>query len=77
MATFFEYGTAAGAYFMISCTLALGIGAFWFVISVIKDIQHILHLINNEAHAKKQQSNEMKILFLEYIRAHGIVKQLS
>lgn len=77
LAIIFEYGTAAGAYYMISCTLALGIGAFWFIISVIKDIQHILHLINKEAHAKKQQPKEMKMLFLEYIRAHGIVKQLS
>lgn len=77
MAIVFEYVGGAGAYYMISCTLGLGIGAFWFVISVIKEIQRILHSINVTAQATKKQSNKMKVLFEEFIYAHGVIKELS
>lgn len=60
-----------------ACTLALGIGAFWIAISVTKEIQRILHSINNKSHETEIQTNEMMDLFSEYIDAHGIVKQLS
>lgn len=65
------------SYFLIACTLALGIGAFWFIVSTTKEIKHILHSINDTAKAKKKQSDKVKILFAEYVNTHAVIKQLS
>lgn len=72
-----EYIALAYEFLIIACTLALCIGAFWFVISATKELQHVLHLINDKAHKNRNQSTEVKALLAEYIHAHGIVKQLS
>lgn len=69
------------------------------VFSVTKEIQHILHTINNQTEerrrakkkedgkkemmmkkkkkGKESQSNELKVLFSEYIDFHAAIKQLS
>lgn len=77
IAVLIEYVIVTYEYIMITCTLGLAIGAFWFIISVTKEIQHILHSINDKAQANEDQSNEMQILFAEYIDAHAALKQLS
>lgn len=77
IAVIIEYITYAYAYFLIGCTLALGIGAFWFAIGVCKEIQCILQSINDTAQANENQSTELKRLFAEFIYIHGIAKQLS
>lgn len=77
IAVLIEYVIVTYEYIMITCTLSLAIGAFWFIISVTKEIQHILHSINDKAQANEDQSNEMQRLFAEYIDAHAALKQLS
>lgn len=72
-----EYIIIGHEYFVIACTLGLGIGAFWFAVSATKEIRHTLNLINNEVKAKTNHSVELKILFSEFINAHATVKQLS
>lgn len=72
-----EYILCGYEYFVVACTLALGIGSYWLEVSATKIIQRILHTINNKARANKNQLNELKILFKEYIDTHAIVKQLS
>lgn len=72
-----EYTTCACEYFLGACTLALAIGTFWIAISMTKEIQQILLIINDEAKEKKIQSEQLNVLFSEFIDAHGIVKQLS
>lgn len=57
--------------------MALGVGAFWLVISAIKDILRVLHLIDKKAHADENQSTELNTLFSEYTHAHATIKQLS
>lgn len=64
-------------YFIDTCTVSLGIGAFYFAISATDDIQYILHSINDKAEASESQSSELKILLAEFIDAHVATKQLS
>lgn len=64
-------------HFIIACTLSLGIGAFWLTVSITRELQNILHTINNEAQANQKPTNELKILFSEYISAHAAIKRLS
>lgn len=71
-----EYIVLAYEFFIVACTLALGIGTFWFGISITKTIQCILHAIGNQSQANKQ-SNQLKVLFSEYVHAHAEIKQLS
>lgn len=68
-----EYITFAYEYFVIACTWALGICAFWFAISATTELQCILHSINNK-HCKP---NELRVFFSEYSYFHGIVLELS
>lgn len=42
-----------------------------------EEIQRALNPINDEVRAGEIQSNEMKILFAEFIDAHGLIKQFS
>lgn len=72
-----EYIMFGYGFFAIACTLALGIGAFWFAITASKEIRLILHSINDEAHAKKRQPNKTKELISKYVDIHSAVKQFS
>lgn len=72
MAIILEYIILGHAHLMIACTSAFGIGAYWFAISIIKNIQRILHSINSKAHAKKIHSNgELMALCSEFIDTHA------
>lgn len=75
IAVIIAYVLVGCAYFIIACTLGLGIGAYWFAISSTKEIKHTLHLINDKAH--RNLSNKLKVLFSKFIYGYGIVKQLS
>lgn len=76
-AIFFEYILFGFAYYLIACSFTLVIGAHWFAISVTKEIQGILHSIKDKTRAKSNQSNELNVLFAEFIDTHGAIKQLS
>lgn len=52
-------------------------GAFWIAISMTKEIKRILHLVNDKAQAKKNQTNELMQLLSEYVDTHGISLQLT
>lgn len=77
IAIILEYIMLGFNLFLISCTLSLGIGFYCFSISLTKEIQCMLHTINDKAQAKKNQSNDLRALFSDYIDNHSIVKQLS
>lgn len=77
MAFFFEYVILGYDFFVVACTIALGIGAFWFAISATKDIQRILHAFMHKAKTNQIQANELKILLAEFIDSHVAIKQLS
>lgn len=72
-----EYVVLVYAYCMIACILGLGIGAFWFVIAVIKEIRRLLRLIRGKAKVKKNQSRKLKSFFFECVYTHAAIKQLS
>lgn len=73
-----EYILIGYEYLLASCILALGIGVYGFVISLTKDIQRILYLINGKIQENQaDQLNELKILFSEFSDFHGAAKQLS
>lgn len=57
--------------------MGLAIGICLFAIAITKEIQHILHSINEKARTNENQSNELKVLFTEYIKTHAAIKQLS
>lgn len=77
IAVILEYIMYGCDCFIIACTLALGVGAFWFAVSACKEIQHVLQSFNDVAHAKQHQLIELRILFVEFINTHLTVKQLS
>lgn len=77
IAVFLEYTTLAYFFFINACTLGLVNGAYWFATSTTEEIQYILHLINKKASTNEKQSNELKILFAEFIDVHAAIKQLS
>ena len=78
MAVILEYTITGYGYFIIASTFSLGIGICWLPISSTKEIQHILHLIKKKiTRPNANQSNEMKILFAEFIDTHATMKQLS
>lgn len=60
-------------FFITACSLAVGIGSFWFGVSATQDIERILHSIDYKAQSNAIQLNE----FIEFIEAHGTIKQLS
>lgn len=74
-----EYAILGYEYFIISCTLALGIGLYSLVISIAKEIQSILQSISEKTQAKANPSTQSQLtnLFIEYINAHADIKQLS
>lgn len=72
-----EYVIFGYEYCVIACSLALGMGIFWFAISVTKEIQHTLHSINRKTRANKLRPNQMKILFMEFIHAHAAIKRYA
>lgn len=72
-----EYVIFGYEYCVIACSLAVGMGAFWFGISVTKEIQHTLNSINHKAHANKMRSKQLKILFLEFMHAHAAIKRYT
>lgn len=77
IAVYFEYIVLGYEYFIAACTLALGMGAFWVIVTINKEIRHIFYSINKKAQAKTQKSYELKVLVLEFIDAHAAIKQLS
>lgn len=62
-----EYIICGYEFFIVACTLALGIGAFWLAISVTKEIQRILCLIDEKIHANENQSTDLNILFSGFV----------
>lgn len=62
---------------IVACTLGLGIGMYWFAISVAKEIKRILRSINIEAQTDEIPAIKVKILFSEYIDTQAAIKQLS
>lgn len=57
--------------------LSLGLGTYFFIIAVIKDINGLLQNIDNCAKLKrKNQTHVLKKLF-EFIQFHSDVKQLN
>lgn len=73
-----EYIVYGYYFFVISCNVAVGVGAFWLAISASVEIQRILYLINDKSQVKQHHySNELKTLCSECIHFHGIVEQLS
>lgn len=72
-----EYIVLSYTYFLATCCLSHAVGVYWLVLAIIKEIRHILRSINEKAHTKKNQSNEIKTLLTEYIQTHAAVKQLS
>lgn len=77
IAVIIEYIILFYEYFIDTCTVSLGIGAFYFAISATDEVQYILHSINDRAKASENQSSELKILLAEFIDAHVATKQLS
>lgn len=78
IAVILEYITFGYEYFIIACTLALGIEGYWIIISATKEIQSILSSINDKSKENGNQTNdELKVLYSEYIDAHAAIKQLS
>lgn len=67
-------------YVIIACSFGLLFGVFRIEMSGTKEIKRILHSIDHwqsNAQASKNQQNDLKVLFSEYIDAHAAVKQLS
>lgn len=64
-------------YVIVACVVSHGVGSFWVAVSTTKEIRRILHKIHNKAKANKSQSNELKLLFSEFIHTHAVVKRLS
>lgn len=62
---------------MIACTVAVAIGLYWFAISMVNDIQCILHAIHDKTQSNDNQSIELTALISEVISLHAITKQLS
>lgn len=77
IAVFITYIIVGYAYFIVACTITLGIGAYCFVISATTEVQHILHSIHRKAHLNGSQSSKLNVLLPKYIHAHRIVIQLS
>lgn len=77
IAVFLEYFVLGYQFFLNSCTLGLGIGAFWFAVTATKEIRRILYSIDDETKVNGKRSKKLIGLFAEFIYAHGIVKQLS
>lgn len=77
IAVIIEYFVVGYELIVVACTLALGIGAYWFAKSITKEIQRIRHSINDAAQENQNQSNELKLLISEYIHLHASMKQLS
>lgn len=67
IAVILEYIIFGYSYFVCATIFALGIGLFWFGISLIKEIRCILHSINGKIRVNKNQSKELKVLFSELI----------
>lgn len=77
IAIIFEDVIFSYEFYVIACTLALGIGIFGLSVSVTSDFQHVLLSINEKTHINEHRSNEVRILFVEFIVAHAAIKQLS
>lgn len=77
IAVILEYIIIDYECFIIACTLSFGIGACWFGASTTKEIQSILHSINDKTQTIECPTNELKILFSEFIDTHSAIKQLS
>lgn len=72
-----EYIFLGYEYFVIACTLAVGIGESWFIISATKEIQRNLRSINKKIQTNKIPSTKLMSMFSKFIDIHGNVKQLS
>lgn len=68
-----QYIIIAYEFCLTSCALAVGIGSLWLAILATKDIRRILNLINDKAQTNVIQSNDL----IDFIEAHGAIKQLS
>lgn len=77
IACIIEYISIGFTYYIIACTTAFGIGIIFTAISMTKELQRILQLINGKVHSNENQSSELSNLFSEFIDIHGIVKQFS
>lgn len=77
IATILEYIVIGYEFFVIACTLAFAVGIIWFVISTIEEFKSCLHRINRTAQVNDIEPNKLKILFTQFIYAHGTINQLS
>lgn len=64
-------------YVVVTSTLSLAFGGYWFAMSAIKEFQRLLAEISDKAKVEENasESYELKTLVAEFIDAHGIVKQ--
>lgn len=72
-----EYILIGYTYFIVACTLALGMGLSSFAVSITKEIQRILHAINKKVQSNEDQTKKLMDLFSEYIFTHATIKELS
>lgn len=77
MASIIAYIVIGYDFLVNASTLGLGMGAFWFAVSVTKEIRRRLHLVSCKTQVNEIQGNELKILLAESIYTHNVVKQLS
>lgn len=77
VAVILEYVAFGYNYVVIASTLSFGIGLYRLAISSTKDFQDFLRIINDNAHTNQNQSNELEVLFAEYVDTHATIKQLS
>lgn len=74
IAVILEYIVLGCEFFVISCTLALGIGGFCIAIAATNEIERILHRIDDKTQANEIQSDEIMFFFVEFVDIHGMAK---
>lgn len=77
MAFTLEYIMLGFDFFIVACSLTLGIASYCFAIAIIEELQRMLHSISGKAPTNGKQSNKLKELFTQFIDAHGLMTQLS
>lgn len=78
IAIILEYIFFGYEYLIVASTVALGIGAFWFAVSITKEFQGVLQRsINDNVQVDAVQKSELKVFISEFIDAHVLLKQLS
>lgn len=77
IAVILEYILYGYQTYVNACTISLGIGIFWFILSSTKSIKHILHRINDRKLPTTENELSRSKLLAEFIHAHNDMKQLS